>query len=358
MSEGRLSRPMLFALAGVVVIAIAIGMSWWSKHRDEQVAQPAPTTTSPATTSAPEKKAEAKPEAKAEPQTEAKPDAAAAKAAAAAKVPSFDIVRIGPDGQAVIAGRAGPGANVEILDAGKEIGAVTANGRGEWVYTTDHPLPPGSRELSLRASTADGGSVEGDAPVVLVVPEHVAAKNSSGGNAAAEPGETLAVKVSPGGGVQLLQVPTAKEGAGAISIEVVNYDDKDHLSVAGRATPKATVQVYLDNAAIGGAEADAKGSWNVAVVQALKEGNHTVRADQLSADGKVMARAEISFASGGALPKDGRVTVSNGNSLWRIARRAYGNGFDYITIFKANKEQIRNPDLIYPGQVFKIPSKS
>ena len=44
-----------------------------------------------------------------------------------------------------------------------------------------------------------------------------------------------------------------------------------------------------------------------------------------------------------------------GNSLWRIARRAYGSGFDYIIIYRANQDQIRNPDLIYPGQVFKLP---
>jgi nucleoid-associated protein YgaU len=57
------------------------------------------------------------------------------------------------------------------------------------------------------------------------------------------------------------------------------------------------------------------------------------------------------------LPKEGNVTVASGNSLWRIARRAYGNGVDYIAIYQANKGQIRNPDLIYPGQTFKLPPK-
>ncbi len=50
------------------------------------------------------------------------------------------------------------------------------------------------------------------------------------------------------------------------------------------------------------------------------------------------------------------VVVQPGNSLWRIARRSYGSGWDYTVIYEANREQIRNPDLIYPGQVFALPA--
>ena len=45
-----------------------------------------------------------------------------------------------------------------------------------------------------------------------------------------------------------------------------------------------------------------------------------------------------------------------GNSLWRLARRAYGKGIRYTMIFEANKGQIKDPDLIYPGQVFALPA--
>ena len=49
------------------------------------------------------------------------------------------------------------------------------------------------------------------------------------------------------------------------------------------------------------------------------------------------------------------VIVQPGNSLWRIARRTYGEGTRYTTIFEANREQIKDADLIYPGQVFTVP---
>ncbi len=56
-----------------------------------------------------------------------------------------------------------------------------------------------------------------------------------------------------------------------------------------------------------------------------------------------------------ALAKDQTFIVQPGNSLWRIARRSYGEGLRYTVIYDANKDQIRNPDLIYPGQVFVLP---
>jgi len=51
------------------------------------------------------------------------------------------------------------------------------------------------------------------------------------------------------------------------------------------------------------------------------------------------------------------VTVQPGFTLWRIARESYGSGFLYVKVFEANKDQIRDPDLIYPGQVFTVPAE-
>ena len=54
----------------------------------------------------------------------------------------------------------------------------------------------------------------------------------------------------------------------------------------------------------------------------------------------------------------GEVTVIRGNSLWRIARRTYGEGIMYTLIYEANKDVIKDADLIYPGQIFNLPSKN
>ena len=70
------------------------------------------------------------------------------------------------------------------------------------------------------------------------------------------------------------------------------------------------------------------------------------------------ARVETPFSRAEALtdlPGEAFVIVQPGNSLWRIARKTYGDGFRYSVIYRSNADQIRDPDLIYPGQIFKVP---
>lgn len=59
-------------------------------------------------------------------------------------------------------------------------------------------------------------------------------------------------------------------------------------------------------------------------------------------------------------PTDIMYTVVKGDHLWGIARKQahYGNGFAWPVIYNANRDQIKNPDLIYPKQVFKVPQLS
>jgi len=308
-----LSRSTLIAVAGIVVIAVAIGMSVWTKRHEA----PTPPSAAPA----------------------------AAPAAEQGNRPSFDVVRINPQGETVIAGRALPHAEVTILDGGNEIGKVSADNRGEWVFVPDHPLPAGSRELTLKAVNPDGSVSQTDAPVVLVVPARQNGK-----------GQSLAIKVRPDGSIDVMQGPEAGEGAGALSISGVRYDRSDRLAVAGKAPAKSRIQVYLDDKLIGRTRTDAEGHWHIAPKSELSGGEHHIRADQIGDDGKVAARAEITFSPSGAMPTEGKIVVEPGNSLWRIARHVYGSGVEYMSIFQANKDQIRDPNLIYPGQVIEIPS--
>ena len=83
-----------------------------------------------------------------------------------------------------------------------------------------------------------------------------------------------------------------------------------------------------------------------------------MRIDQLTEAGKVTARVELPFERAepeATVLAAGQVIVQPGNSLWRISRRLYGRGILYTVIYNANKGQIKDPDLIYPGQVFDTP---
>jgi nucleoid-associated protein YgaU len=263
--------------------------------------------------------------------------------------PSFDVVRVSPTGEAVIAGRAAPDATVVILSGDKELGRVVADGRGEWVFVTVEPLGAGAHELRLRVEGPGGIAIVSERNVAIVVPER---GQGAGG------GPLVALLPAEGAGAAtLLQVPGGGTGAGRVSIDAIDYADSGGVIVAGRGAPGSSVRLYADNRPVGTAQVGEDGRWRVDIPQ-LGEGNYTLRVDELGPEGRVVARAETPFqrarvpAPG---PGEQLVVVQPGNSLWRISRRVYGEGLRYTAIFDANREQIRNPDLIYPGQVFAVP---
>ena len=102
------------------------------------------------------------------------------------------------------------------------------------------------------------------------------------------------------------------------------------------------------------------GQWDAVLERTLTPGDYTLRLDQLDASGRPDARLETPFTRVSHPPIEGDVQVDYvivqpGNSLWRIARRVLGEGMRYVHIYQANQGQIRDPDLIYPGQVFELP---
>ncbi len=76
--------------------------------------------------------------------------------------------------------------------------------------------------------------------------------------------------------------------------------------------------------------------------------------------GKVVARLELPFSREAepqrALASADSVIVQPGQSLWRIARRSYGKGVRYTVIYAANRDDISDPNRIYPGQIFSVPA--
>ncbi len=268
--------------------------------------------------------------------------------------PSFDVVRVSRDCTAVIAGRAAPGALVTVKTPEGEIGRVTADARGEWAMVPDLPLKGGTRELGLSAELPGQKAVESDSVVVVVVPDCRPGQPVSGE-------QVIAVLTPQHGASRLLQVPGDERGlpqARGLSLDTVDYDEKGELVLSGRAAPNSTVQTYVNNQPVGTAIADAKGRWQLQLSEAVPPGVYTLRIDQVEEAGKVASRLELPFSRASRAEIDfsaGNVVVQPGNSLWRIARRIYGEGPKYTIIYRANQDQIRDPDLIYPGQIFALP---
>ncbi|MEM8770539.1 MAG: LysM peptidoglycan-binding domain-containing protein [Pseudomonadota bacterium] len=261
-------------------------------------------------------------------------------------LPSFDIVRVDRTGYAVIAGRATPGADVAIFANGDALADAEAEADGSWVISTDTPLDAGPVELSLSMTTPDGLTVRSEQTVVIYVPERA-------GDA------PLVLRTTPGGGTEVLQDPRdVGEGLGPLSLDVIDYDDTGAVIFSGRAEPGSIVQIFLDRRLIGQAQTGDNGRWMVSPDVQVTPGVYQLLAVQLDENGRPAYAIELPFER--ASPddidlRDGRVVVQPGNSLWRIARSAYGRGAQYTIIYEANVDQIRDPDLIYPGQIFDVP---
>lgn len=273
--------------------------------------------------------------------------------------PSFDVVRVAPTGDTVIAGRAEPNAEVTILDNGKPLGTVTADERGEWVFLPDAPLPPGSRELSLESDNGGGRKIPSQDIVVMSVPE----KKTGETEETEDTGEVPLAVLMPregSGGSQVLQAPGGEGIAeGSLVLEAIDYGEGGEITISGRASPGSTVRLYLDNELLGETEPNAEGRWTYTLETRVPYGVYQLRADQVNESGEVLARVETPFSrvefTRAELPDEKFVIVQPGNSLWRIARGTLGEGIRYTVIYEANQDQIRDPDLIYPGQIFAVP---
>lgn len=272
--------------------------------------------------------------------------------------PTFDVVRVNPNGDTVVAGRAGKNAEVTLMDNGQAIGTATADGNGQWVLLPNSAMAAGQHSLTLRAQTETGQVTDSDHAVIIVQP---APAKDIAGQPAQAPAGALAIEVpkSGEGPTRVLNMPSGAGKPGALALATVDYDAQGKAVLAGTAKPKAAINIYLDNNSVGQVATDDKGNWSFVPAAPIAPGLHQLRIDEVDGTGKVTARVELPFdqAPTSVAAVEGKVVVQPGNSLWRLARQSYGSGLRYTVIYEANKEKIANPDLIYPGQIFKLPTE-
>lgn len=222
--------------------------------------------------------------------------------------PRFDVARVDDHGEAaVIAGRAAPGAQVELLRDGKPLDTVVADASGQFVMTPPQ-LPAGSYELTLRAKAPDGTVTQSGRSMPVTIAE------------AAPP------PARPAPAVKQAEKP----------------DDKSDVVAS---LPSASAR------------------------QASAHDRPTVQPRFIGAPKpRVMARAPAATTVASASPAEiisgapaeagGNRVISRGDSLWALSKLAYGDGARYAVIFNANRGKIHNPNLIYPGQTFVVPRKA
>lgn len=159
-------------------------------------------------------------------------------------------------------------------------------------------------------------------------------------------------------GVTLLQ-PSEVAPASQITLDRISYSDAGAVVAAGRGRPGSVIRVYGNAEFLEQVNSGADGQWQVEIASGVANATQLLRFDAIDAAGNVVGRLETPFEYSPQTVaqelQEREIVVQKGDHLWKFATQHYGEGWRYSVIFSANSELIRDPDLIYPGQVFKVP---
>ncbi len=365
----------VLAAGAFITIAVVIGGIWYFKNNPAEVVTDLVEDVTPSVdvTQAPETSAETP-----------------ALAAQQAKAPEFDTFRVNPDGSMVVAGRAEPGQIIDIILAREAIERVTADASGSFVAFPVAEPSDRPRKLSLVADP-DGAAVSSAtsyivdafaapapptvepsqeeeqvaaAPAVTPAPEVVEPVVTPPPPPAAEPPAVLEADAD---GVRVVQAPEL-EPPENVALDAITYNPTGEVQLSGRASGEGEVQIYIDNTPVTTSPVLEGGDWRTDLPD-VDTGVYTLRIDELDDEGQVVSRIETPFkreeaedvaaALSDQTEEEGFEvavkTVQPGATLWAIAQENFGDGIMYVAVFEANRDLIKDPDLIYPGQIFRIP---
>ncbi|WP_417684145.1 LysM peptidoglycan-binding domain-containing protein [Roseibium sp.] len=248
-------------------------------------------------------------------------------------------------------------------DAGTSVGAAPVSGEADADASGQETAAAAASEPATTSEQPASTAAAAETTTAEASTQAPAAEATSADTETAQAGESAVEPV-----VELPQ----------ITVEAVEAE-AGKVYAAGTGAPGTRVNIYVGDKLLGTTEVGGNGRWLIDGEMALAAGSVEVRADMVAAGGEVASRAAVTFekeeeaivltkvtASAKGTSTDGatgasvekplpNVIIRKGDNLWRISRRLYGDGFRYTTIYQANKGQIRNPDLIYPGQVFLTP---
>ena len=279
---------------------------------------------------------------------------------------TIDLARVKPDGAAVLAGTAAPNAKIRIFEGDILLGETIANANGEWVIVLEKSLAAGRHLISVAMERSDGITEMADRnlaveiyqdretkPLVALLPEtatEVPVLIQSPDDA-----DTANPAAAASGKAQ------ANSQIAALAPSAIVWRDASRILISG--TSKGGVRVTVNDAKgqFGEALILADGAWQVAGSLDMDIAVNQLRFALFDDANQIIARYDLPVkARDLAKGQDGSplVVVNKGDMLWRIAYQQLGDGVKYVDIVRRNKQNITDPDLIYPKQIFVVPQSS
>ena len=304
------------------------------------------------------------------------------------EAPTFDIVRVDQTGLSTVAGRAAPRSKVRIVVDGTVAQEMTADRRGQFasVFSVDPTESP--IEIALEMEVSPGQAIASEQVVVVLLqgsqPMGTGQIEAGEQLPAAKPAVTAetmqpvppTVLLVSEGGIKFMQpaLPVIDEET---LVETVSYDETGEVVLSGRtASLDGTVRILIDGVFTKDAKIRDDKYWS-ANLEEVMPGRYRIRVEEVSSDGRVVSSVEMPFQKEGGdfvkamfeasrrsagaelgvdtTPATQLITVQRGYTLWGISRKRYGLGRLYVNIYDLNRDQIDDPDLIFPGQIFKFP---
>lgn len=296
---------------------------------------------------------------------------------------SIDVARVKPDGQAVLAGTAAPGAVVTIFEGDILLGETVADANGDWVVILEKMLAPGQHLVSI-ATEGDGEAkqladmmlvidiaeskdeqplvavlpqTETQVPKLLQSPDDKSVDTAAVDNSSAENAEkTAASTTTPSSALSPQSMP---EGP-AVAPRALVWRDGDALAISGMSRGGVRVGAVVNGAAFAEALVKANGEWSVVGKLAPQTNRVALMFSLFDETGAVVATYDLPVTMRDleiGLDGSKMVVVNKGDALWRIAYRSYGEGVRYVDIVRRNAANIDDPDMIYPNQIFALPKQ-
>ena len=309
---------------------------------------------------------------------------------------TIDLARVKPDGAAVFAGTAAPNTKIRIFEGDILLGETIANANGEWVIVLEKSLAAGQHLISVAMERSDGTTemadrslaveiyqgtetkplvallpeTETEVPVLIQSPDDVdTAKPAAAASeaivaddaklaAAAMPEITRAAPAKPQAKSQIVASQIATSQIAALAPSAIVWRDASSILISG--TSRGGIRVTVNDAKgqFGEALVLADGAWQVAGSLDMDIAVSQLRFLLFDDVNQIIARYDLPVkARDLAKGQDGSplVVVNKGDMLWRIAYQRMGKGVRYVDIVRRNKQDIINPDLIYPKQIFAVP---
>ena len=277
--------------------------------------------------------------------------------------PEIDIIKVSPDGSFVIAGKGQPNSNINILNKGDLIDSSIVDSDGNWVVVSKENLKTGDNLISIDQINNNGLVLRHKQLFITKIDEHkkdqplvISVPNKNGANISIIQQSSEKQKIYKVENDLVIQ-KKIKSNKKIFNVKTIFFNENGFVSIKGKVNFGKKIELYINKKIMETIKIE-NSTWQYNSDKIIDYGLHDLLVVLKSDKDEILDKITLPFMRVEMPYNDvpeNFILIKPGDMLWTIAYRLYGDPFKYIQIFEENKDQITNPDLIFPGQLFSIP---